>query len=153
MRKSLLGALALLVVGCSGPDVSRFEGTWRAVGGRGTSSCYGDWELRSSFNIRLREGEDSDLEYITLDEEGQPWGSCIYGYSVEGEVATLDGQQTCVRTGFPEYIEMRWIYTRDDINLVDHWMREDGEAVVETDLFDGTTETCNETYTYEFVRP
>ncbi|WP_437974980.1 hypothetical protein WMF11_43490 [Sorangium sp. So ce295] len=153
MRKSLLGALALLGLGCSGPDISKFEGTWRAIDGRGTNSCHGDWTL-STFNIamRLREGEDSDLEWIDIDEKGQRIGDCIYRYSVEGEVATMDGRQSCVRTDVGAYIKVGWTFARSSLTLVDGRMREEGEAVFESVLFDGTTETCADTYTYEWER-
>lgn len=162
MRRWLLGGMALLGLGCSGPDVSKFEGRWTAIRGAGESSCGGTWAMSEmSDSILLREGDDSDLEWLGLDEDGQPVEDCIYRYSVEGDVATLDGRQSCVTTfkdvdpdtGAIVELTLRSTVTRDSLHIVDGGMYEEGDAVTDIVFSDGTRQICEEAFHIEWKRP
>jgi hypothetical protein len=87
--------LVSLALGC-GPDVSDFEGLWSAQMSSGTSSCTGPYETNApSFTMRLRAGDDSDLEYVTLDPQDLTKETCVQTLSVDGDTATMEGEQSC----------------------------------------------------------
>ncbi|HVY30765.1 MAG TPA: hypothetical protein VHB79_29600 [Polyangiaceae bacterium] len=97
--------IALLCVCCGGsshgsetkPDVSAFEGVWRTQRNTGTDSCAGDFDTDNGpgFDIRLRAGSTSALEYLWLDSQDPKKASCIETFDVNGDEAVLQGTQSC----------------------------------------------------------
>jgi hypothetical protein len=119
----MLGSSAL---GC-GPDVSDFEGLWAAHKSNGGNSCTGPYTETSDnpFTMRLRAGQDSDLEYVSLDQEDLTRETCVQTFSVDGDTATMIGEQDCSQpsqqvdeqTGDLIETVLVTTYTRDELVL------------------------------------
>jgi hypothetical protein len=135
MRRSSSGiSLLVCVLGVSGcGGVSDFEGLWAARSESGTSSCQGEYELEDpDFTIRLREGEDADLEYVSLDAVDLSKETCVQEFSVDGDVAEIEDGQDCTLeyesvddAGEPITVTDRLSFSQDRLEV-------DGDSLHET---------------------
>lgn len=152
-----LGAVcvALATSACGG--VSDFEGLWAARSSEGTSSCYGDYENdEPDFTIRLRAGEDADLEYVSLAPDDLTEETCVQDFSVDGDVATIEKNQDCTfeyegvdpDSSLTTTFVLRVSFLEDRLELDGDRLREEGESVSVAD--DGVE--CQEEFRLEFER-
>ncbi|HEY3493208.1 MAG TPA: hypothetical protein VGK73_00925 [Polyangiaceae bacterium] len=139
MRRSSSGiwivVCGLVASGCGG--VSDFEGLWAARSESGTSSCAGEYEFEDpDFTIRLREGADADLEYVSLDPMDLSKETCVQEFSVDGDVAEIEAGQDCTYeyegvddAGQPVTITDHLSFSRDRLELDGDSLRETGESL------------------------
>lgn len=133
---ALLGCCAL-ACGSESEGVGNFEGLWVAQRSTGSSSCTGPYPDMEAypFTMRLRAGASSDLEYVTLDTADLTKETCVQTFSVDGDTATMEGEQNCTQTiqdtdpvsgeVLPTTIELVTTYTRDKLVV-------DGDALHES---------------------
>lgn len=147
----MLGSSAL----ACGPDVSDFEGLWAAQQSNGSNSCTGPYQETSgySFTMRLRAGEDSDLEYVSLDQEDLTRETCVQTFSVDGDTATMEGVQKCSEptdgtdpeTGDPIESEVVITYMWDELVV-------DGDLLHESVSWKAGDSECVDSFEIEFKR-
>jgi hypothetical protein len=96
LAEGLLWVCLVLSSSACGSNVSDFEGVWVARHVEADNSCIGEYENEDpGYKIRLRAGEDSDLEYVSYDFEDPTKVTCVQSFSVDGNVATIEDDQDC----------------------------------------------------------
>lgn len=159
-------AVVLASVGCSGSSagddgsatVADFVGRWDAVSNTGTNSCTGDFENVVDYEIELRAGTASDLEFIEYSAVDPTEIACRQRFDVENGAAVLAGKQTCnylfdssdPETGEPIELTNPVIYKDVRITLTDaDGLLEIGN--IEVTSMD-TGERCSSSYRATYVR-
>jgi hypothetical protein len=152
-RFTLALALAAGPLGCS--SVSDFEGLWSATASTADDSCSGHFSSTDpQFTMRLRAGDKSDLEYVTLDSMDLTHELCVQTYSVDGDTATMEGTQTCSIAATGTDAEGNIVpttvvqtYTQDRLKLDSDVLHEDGHL-----SYGDQNNRCSSAFTLSFVR-
>jgi hypothetical protein len=137
--------------------VEDFLGRWVATENSGTDSCAEPFQGNGGFEMELKEGDSSDLEYVEFDFFDPSKVACTQRFDVRDGVARLAGEQACdyeTITSDPvtgdEIIGSRHVvYTSDRVGLnEDDTLSEAGASHYVAE----TGETCNTTFAIEFMR-